>query len=121
MKLFVGRHVPKSLDELCFARTGRVVVHPSDVFAREIGPHLLASPTKAKLGIPSANDVLGGDRFPWQAGYRSAAVGGATAIWSRSAQQRLNFVPEPHGQGALRPGLAGRVASRREAVCATMA
>ena len=35
--------------------------------------------------IPSANDVLGGDRFPWQAGYRSAAGGGATAIWSRSA------------------------------------
>jgi hypothetical protein len=48
-RLFVGRHVPESLDELCFARTGRVVVRTSDLFAREIGPHLLASPPKGKL------------------------------------------------------------------------
>jgi hypothetical protein len=76
---------------------------------------------RPELRIPSATDVLVSDRRPWQGGYRSVPVVGAAAVWSRSAQQRLNFLPEPQGQGALRPGLSVRVVSRREAACARTA
>ena len=59
------------------------------------------------LRIPSANDVLGGDRFPWQAGYRSAAVGGATAISSGAEPVRRRPGPvHQHGPERRGAGLA---------------
>jgi hypothetical protein len=59
--------------------------------------------------IPSAIDGLDRDWVLWMAGYRLAPMGGAEATWSRSAQQRWNFLPEPQGQGAPRAAVAGRV------------
>jgi hypothetical protein len=59
--------------------------------------------------ILSAIDGLDRDWVLWMAGYRLAPMGGAEATWSRSAQQRWNFLPEPQGQGAPRAAVAGRV------------
>lgn len=62
----------------------------------------------ALFGIPSAIDGLDRDWVLWLARYRLASMGGAVATWSRKAQQRLNFLPEPQGQGAPRAAVAGR-------------
>lgn len=64
--------------------------------------------------VPSATAVLVGGGVLWLADYRSAPVG-AAATGSRSAQQRLNFRPEPQGQGALRAGVGSRELSREAA------
>ncbi len=62
-------------------------------------------------GNPSATDVLGGGVVLWQAGHL-AAPAGRRSVGAFRAQQRLNFFPEPQGQGALRPGLGGRIVWR---------
>ncbi len=49
MRLFVGGAVPRSLDELCFPRTRRVLVQSADDFARQLAPVLANSPIKGKL------------------------------------------------------------------------
>jgi hypothetical protein len=49
MRLFVGRRIPRCLDELCFARTHRVLVGAADDFARRIAPMLAGSPPKGAL------------------------------------------------------------------------
>jgi hypothetical protein len=54
MKLYVGQHIPRALDELCFARTKRVMVRPADDFAKEMAPQLGASPPKGSLALRDA-------------------------------------------------------------------
>lgn len=49
MRLFFGPRVPKEFYDLCFARTNRVALKPSDAFAAEIAPFLASSPPKGSL------------------------------------------------------------------------
>ena len=49
MLLFVGGRIPSSSLEVCLARTGRVIVRPSDFYARQFGRALETSKPKGKL------------------------------------------------------------------------